>query len=105
MVRTFAKVLAADAVLLAAEYFALQDLGFRSAYAASKGFTPSYSYSIFTQFFTMLGRGLTLESPPTLDWVQLLFALLVALNLQYLYRITRMRARNPASDAGSGSVR
>lgn len=86
MVRTIVKVLVADAILLAAEYFVLQDLGWRSDYAYSQGLSPTYSYSIFTQYFAMLGRGLALQGPPTLDWTQVLVVLLVMINAVYIYR-------------------
>ncbi len=93
MVRTGVKVILADAVLLVAGYFVLLDLQWRSAYAASEGLAPSYSYSPFTKFFTLSGRSLPLVSPPTLDWVQVSAALLVVLNVWYLYRILTRRGK------------
>ena len=91
MVGTGFKILIADAVLLAAEFLILQDLQWRSSYAAAEGLSPSYSYSVLTQFFAISGGGATLTSPPTLDWVQLLVVVLVVLNVWYAYRSLRRR--------------
>ncbi len=96
MVRTGYKILVADAVLLFGEYLILQDLRWRSTFASSEGFSPSFSYSVLTQFFTMSGRGLTLESPPTLDWVQLIVAVLVVMNAWYLVHLVRIRRLGPS---------
>lgn len=87
MVRTSLKVIAVDAVLLVGAYFVLQDLQWRSGYASQEGFNPSTFYAILTQSFVMTGRGLSLQSPPTLDWVQVLVVALVALNAWYLLRL------------------
>jgi hypothetical protein len=92
MGRTAILVLAADVLLLAAEFLVLQDLQWRSSFAASahagtNGYAPSFAYSILTQFFTMSGNGVSLTSPPTLDWVQLLAIVLVAINVWFGYTV------------------
>ncbi len=98
MVRTGVKVLGVDSVLLVTEYLVLQDVLWRSAYASSEGLSPSYSYSLLTQFFTMAGRSLVLESPPTLDWVLVLLVVLVILNLWYsIVAIRRWRRGNTSA--------
>lgn len=96
MQRTALRVLAADIVLLAAEYFVLQDLQWRTAYAASphaatQGYSPSFSYSVLTQFFTMAGPGVSLTSPPTLDWVQAIAYALVVINVWFVYKVMKSR--------------
>ena len=100
MVALTPKVLGADAILLLGEFWVLQDLAWRSAYAASQhyacganpcAYSASMSYSILIQFFTMLGNSVSLTSPPTLDWVQLLAFALVALNGWYLFTVFRSR--------------
>ena len=93
MARTALKVLLADAVLLIAEYFVIQDLAWRTNYAtlphgsAPHGYSPSFSYNVLTQFFTMSGSGPSLTSPPTLDWVQLIAYALVAINVWFGYKL------------------
>ncbi len=87
MARTWVKVLIADAAILGAEFLILQDLQWRATYASSKlGFAPSYMYSVLTHIFTMGKSTGFLESPPTLDWVQFLVVVLLALNVWYAYR-------------------
>ena len=90
------KVALADLALLAALYFVLQDLAWRTYYAgtphaAVSGYAPSFSYSFFTRFFTMAGSGVSLTSPPTLDWVQVLALALVVVNGWFAYREYRAR--------------
>jgi hypothetical protein len=87
MVRTSLKVLAVDAVLLICVYFVLQDLQWRSGYASQEGFIPSTIYSVLTRSFAMTGRGFALQSPLTLDWIQVLVVALVVLNAWYFGRL------------------
>jgi hypothetical protein len=83
-------VLAADAALLVALFYVVEDWTWRVAYAESphghtEGYAVSFSYSLFTQIFTMSANGARLASPPTLDWTQVLVAALVVVNAWYLY--------------------
>jgi hypothetical protein len=97
------KVLFVDLLALVALYFVLQDLSWRTYYAmtphaAVSGYTPSFSYSIFTRYFTMAGSGVSLTSPPTLDWVQILAVGLLLVNGWFLYVIlTERRKSTPAT--------
>ena len=99
MVKLWYKVLGADIVFLVALYFVLRDLNWRTSYAALPhdacgGFctyTPSFGYGLFTRTFTMSGNGVQLTSPPMLDWVQVLAALLILVNGWYLYVVLRER--------------
>ncbi len=99
MLRTALKVFAADIVLIVAEVYVVQDLQWRSTYAASLhnacgglcSYTPSFSYSILTQFFTLTGNSAQLTSPPTLDWVQAVASALLLLNAWFAYRILKER--------------
>jgi hypothetical protein len=105
MVRTSLKVLAVDTVLLIGVYFVLQDLQWRSGYASQEGFTPSTIYSVLTKSFAMTGRSLALQSPPTLDWIQVLVVVLVALNAWYLLRLFGPNRRGKkAVAAGTGQA-
>ncbi len=108
MMREGLKVALADIVLLFALYSALEDLQWRTGYAASLhsacpqfcSYSPSFSYSLLTQFFTLAGNRVRLTSPPTLDWVQLLAYVLVALNAWYAYKTLKSRKLRPRSDSG-----
>lgn len=94
MVRTALAVLVADVVLVAAMFSVFQDLHWRTGYAASPhagtaGYAPSFSYSLLIQFFNMAGKGVSLTSPPTLDWVQTLAYVFVAVNVWFAYHILK----------------
>ena len=100
------KVLLVDFVLVVALYFVLQDLSWRTYYAMTPHdacgglctYVPSFGYSVLTRYFTMAGNGVSLTSPPTLDWVQILAVLLIAINGWYVYSELKRRgraARNP----------
>lgn len=93
------KVALADIVLLFALYSVFKDLQWRTGYGASLhsacplscSYSPSFSYSLLIQFFTLAGNGVRLTSPPTLDWVQLLAYVLVVLNAWYAYQTLKSR--------------
>ncbi len=94
MARTALKVLIIDAVLLLAEFLIIQDVQARSNCALGTPLygqdclvraSPSYSYSLFTQSFSMAANRYTLQSPPALDWIQLLTAVLFAVNIWFAY--------------------
>ncbi len=105
MVRNAFKVFALDIALLLGEYFVLQDLQWRAAYASSPhnacggvcSYTPSFSYNILTQTFSMSGGPLQLVSPVTLDWVQLLAYALIVVNVWFGY--IALKARRPKAQA------
>ena len=89
-VKRLLTVLLADAVLLYALYYFFTDLQWRTTYAGTlhghtTGYVASFTYSFFTRVFTMSGNGVTLTSPPTLDWVQVIGLLLAIANGWYLY--------------------
>ena len=108
LVRTSFKVLAADVVLLAAGFWVLQDLQWRTGFASSLHdacspicrYSPSFSYSVLTRFFTMAGNGVSLTSPPTLDWVQLIACLLVIVNAWFIY--DALNSRRLGAGKGTG---
>lgn len=97
--RNLITVVLSDALLLLALYFVLLDLGRRVAYAASPhtacpslcGYKPSFTYTFFTQFFTMSGNGVSLTSPPTLDWVQVITLIIIIVNGWFFYDLYRRR--------------
>jgi hypothetical protein len=107
MVRAIFKVLAADIVLLVALFYVLQDLQWRSNFAASLhracplscGYSPSSSYSLLTRFFTMSGNGVSLTSPATLDWVQVIALLLAVINVWFIYATLAKQRASKTSPA------
>ncbi|MDG7006942.1 MAG: hypothetical protein JRN06_01710 [Nitrososphaerota archaeon] len=106
------KVIAADLVLLAALYFVLQDISWRTSYASSPHdacagmctYDPSFSYGLLTRVFTMTGNNARLVSPLTLDWVQVLAIVLVALNAWFAYVTLKSRSRGGVREPGSEAV-
>ena len=104
MFRTALKILAADVILLVAEFYITKDLQWRSSYAGTLGYSPSFSYSALTQFFTMARSNstLSLTSPLTLDWVQTLAYALVLLNGWFAYRTLKSR-RSRGLSAGAST--
>lgn len=110
MVKTIFKVVALDAVVLAALASVLNDLAWRVSYASSPhasttGYAASFTYSVLTRVFSMAGGPLTLTSPPTLDWVQLLSAVLVVVNGWFAYTILASRRLRPAPVPSSAQAR
>lgn len=104
MARSALSVLVADVLLLLAVYLVLDDrtwrlrcaLGTAAADCTARS-SPHFSYSLFTLTFSMTSDRIpgipvqTLQSPPTLDWVQVLVAALVVLNAWYVYALVRSR--------------
>ncbi len=109
MARTALKVLIIDAIVLLAEFLAIQDVQARSECALGTSLygqeclvrsSPSYTYSLFTQSFSMATKGYTLQSPPTLDWIQLLTAVLFVVNIWFAY--TYLKRRRPQKTEVTG---
>jgi hypothetical protein len=93
----------ADFVLLVFAYYVLQDLDWRGWYATLRGLSPSTSYSFLTRMFTMTGQGSALQSPPTLDWIQVVVALLIIINI--VYGVGALKgARGPKEPSGAVPV-
>jgi hypothetical protein len=106
-------VLAADVVILVAVFYVIQDLQWRSSYAsaavercggAACSYTPSSSYGILTQVFTMSGNSVQLSSPVTLDWIQALAYMLILLNGWLVYKWARSRRASTLPSAVSNSL-
>jgi hypothetical protein len=91
------KVLLVDVVLLVFAYYVQEDLDWRSSYAAFRGYSPTTHYSLLIRTFQMVGGGVPLQSPPTLDWIQVVILILIVVNVSYLYGVLRnhSKARPP----------
>jgi hypothetical protein len=100
---TALKVLMVDLVLVVAEFLVIQDLQWRSSYAAAAvnrcaglcSYAPSLSYGFLTHVFTMSGNSVQLSSPTTFDWVQAIAYALALLNGWLIYKYVQSR-RAPA---------
>jgi hypothetical protein len=99
MRKTVLEVLFADLIIIVAEYLVIQDLQWRSNYAAAAvnrcsgicSYSPSFSFGFLTRVFTMSGNSVQLSSPPTFDWVQALAYALVVLNGWLAYKWLKSR--------------
>ena len=100
MARTAVSVLILDAVLLLAVFEIVQDVQNRLQCALGSTLygqvcllrsSPSFSYSVLTQSFSMVVGGTRVQSPPTVDWVQLIAYLLVAVNVWFGYTVYARR--------------
>ena len=85
----------ADLLLLAALVWVESDLQGRISYATRVlGYSVSFSYAPFTQYFTMFSSKVRLTSPPTLDWIHVLAVVLVLLNAWAAYTFLTSRRGN-----------
>jgi hypothetical protein len=93
VVRKAVTVAVFDFLALAFLYSILQDLSWRASYAKSENLTPRTDYSLFFRVLTITGNAIQipkgLVSPPTLDWVQVVVALLVIVNGFYAFSTLR----------------
>jgi hypothetical protein len=107
LVSTLVKVAVADLVILASVFLVIQDVDSRMTCAllacnpAVTRTSPVFYYSILTKTFALGVNGRTLTSPLTLDWVQVLGAAFVLLNLWYLYRFLGERRTRALQGAGA----
>lgn len=109
MVRAVYWVAALDAVFVSLLALVYRDLGWRTGYAESVhsacpgsgcSYSASFSFGFLTRYFTMSGNGVSLMSPPTLDWVQVLVLLLVVVNGWYALSYLRERRRRLGARVG-----
>ncbi len=101
MTRTALKLVIFDSAVLLAIFLVLNDLIMRNTYAQSR--LPTTTYSLFIRFFSTTRAGLTLTSPPILDWVQVLVAVLAVSNAALVFRYLRRRGRHPNAEGKSAS--
>ncbi|HXW94197.1 MAG TPA: hypothetical protein VEJ19_00640 [Nitrososphaerales archaeon] len=112
MVRTVLKILVLDVILLLAEFEIVQDVQNRIQCALGSPLygqvcvtrsSPSFSYSLLTRSFSMVVGGNSVQSPPTLDWVQLIAYVLVAVNVWFVYT-TLAKRRSLETAQGSAQT-
>lgn len=92
------EVFGANAVLVLLLYWVTLDESARSAYAAHEGLTFQMVRSVLSQTSTLWASSGPLQSPPTLDWVQLLIIAMLAFDALVVYGAMsrRRRARTAA---------
>lgn len=99
MVRRVFATAGFDLLALTFLYFVLQDLAWRASYTTkTEHLSFSTTYSLFLRLSKVTGGGIQLStglvSPPALDWVQVVFALLVVVNGLYVFlRLRRSSKR------------
>jgi len=91
--KTAIEVLIVDALLLILTYFIYTDEQWRFHCALGQEAeclvrsSPSYAYSLLTQFFSMRGETMLLTTPPIVDWTQVVVLVLVVVNVAFLLQI------------------
>ena len=102
---SIAYIVGSNAILLLLIWWVFRDYAYRAAYWRSIGFTPSTAYWPFS-FVTSAANGSTyIQGQLTLDWTQVLGALLVVIDVAFLIRVLRRRSRAEAATAQLGSPR
>ena len=91
------EVLAVNILLLLALYFVASDVATRTTYAAREGYSYFFTQSFLSEVSSLQGRGESLQSPLTLAWLQLILAVLVILDVLYLYGWVQKRRAAPSS--------
>lgn len=92
------EIIAINLVLLLGLYFVTADVASRTAYAAREGSSYFFSQSLLVETSTLQGARGTLQSPLTLAWLQLLLAVLVVVDVLYVYGWVERRRVTPAVD-------
>lgn len=92
------EVIGANVILLVLLYWVTLDQAARSAYAAHEGLAFQIFHSVLSQTSTLWSSSGPLQSPPTLDWIQLLAIAILAFDALVVYgALARRRsARTPA---------
>ena len=83
------KVALVDVVLLVFAYLVFQNLYWRDNYDAFRGYSVSTSFSLLIRRLELSSTSKTLVSPPTLDWIQVVIALLIIVNIVYVFGVLR----------------
>jgi hypothetical protein len=93
------EILGVNVVLLLALYLVSADVASRTLYAAREGLSYFFAQSLLVETSSLQGHGATLQSPPTLAWLQLILAVLVVIDAFYVY--DWVERRRVAALAGS----
>jgi len=94
-----AKMIIPNVVILAALWTVLQDDAGRLVYFRTLGFTPSTAYYPFFYITSAVDGSTRIQGLLTLDWVQVLAALLILIDLALLIGFLRERRAVPRVQA------
>jgi hypothetical protein len=94
-----AYVVGSNVILLALIWWVFQDYAYRASYWRGMGFTPSTSYSPFFYVTTAVRGSTFIQGQLTLDWTQVLGALLVIIDVVFIIGALRVRSRPKAVPA------
>jgi len=83
-----------NAVLLTLIWWVFQDYAYRAAYWRSMGFSPSTKYWPFFLVTSAVRGSTVIPGQLTLDWTQVLAAILVIIDLNFLAVSVRRRSRS-----------
>ena len=95
--------LTVNVVLLGFVYLIFLDRIGRDAHAVLLGYTPTTSYSLFTVYFQMAGRGVVLPTPPAVDWVQVIVVILAVYDTLLLLSSRSGAARKSEAEPSGNS--
>ncbi len=89
-----------NAILIYLISLVRSDQASRLQYWDRIGFSPSSVYSAFTLRYPAVSGSVSIPGLPTLDWVQILFAILVVMDIYYVASALGRRRRQ-LQDAGT----
>jgi len=91
------EILGFNVLLLLGLYFVTNDVADRSAYAAREGLSYAFSQSLLVETSTLSGKGLNLQSPLSLAWLQVILLVLVVIDALYIYDWSVARRAKPVA--------
>jgi hypothetical protein len=93
------EILGFNILLLLALYLVTADVATRSAYAAREGLSYTFAQSFLVETSTLGGKGLSLQSPLSIAWLQLILLVLVVVDALYVYDWAKNRRAKPVAAA------
>jgi len=100
---SIAYIVGSNAILLLLIWWVFRDYAYRAAYWRSIGFTPSTAYWPFSFVTSAANSSTFIQGQLTLDWTQVLGAVLAVIDVAFLIRVLRRRSRAKAAPAQSVS--
>lgn len=89
------QVAAVNTILLLGMYLVAGDMAARASDAARESATYYFSQGFLVEVSTLLKGGGSLRSPWMLSWLQVLFAVLVIIDVAFVYGWARRRQSPP----------
>ena len=98
-VYSIAYLVVSNVILISLIWWVFQDYAYRTAYWRGLGFTPSTAYWPFFYVTSAVKGSTYIQGQLTLDWTQVLGAVLVLIDAAFLIRVLRRRSQADASPA------